>query len=39
MDHSAQCLLFDRQGRLRVYSKYGTPTPALLADLKVLLDE
>jgi protein SCO1/2 len=39
MDHSAQCLLFDRQGRLRVYSKYGTPTSALLADLKLLLSE
>jgi protein SCO1/2 len=39
VDHTAASFLFDRQGRVRVYSRYGTPPAALLADLKTLLAE
>jgi protein SCO1/2 len=39
VDHTAASFLFDRRGRVRVYSRYGSPTAALLADLKTLLAE
>lgn len=39
VDHTAASFLFDRQGRVRVYSRYGTPPAELLADLKTLLAE
>jgi protein SCO1 len=39
VDHTAASFLFDRQGRVRVYVRYGTPPAALLADLKTLLAE
>lgn len=39
IDHTAASFLFDRQGRVRVYARYGMGTEALLADLKTLLAE
>lgn len=39
VDHSAATYLFDRQGRVRVYVRYGSGTQPLLADLKTLLAE
>jgi len=37
MDHSAGSYLYDPQGRLRVYNRYGSGAPALAADVKQLL--
>ena len=37
MDHSAGSYLYDPQGRLRLYSRYGVGAPALMADIKALL--
>ncbi|KAF1048528.1 SCO family protein [Xylophilus sp.] len=37
MDHSAGSYLYDPQGRLRVYERYGAGGQALLGDLKALL--
>jgi len=37
LDHSAGSYVFDPQGRVRLYSRYGTGAPALAADLKLLL--
>jgi protein SCO1/2 len=37
VDHTAASFLFDRQGAVRVYSRYGTAPAALKADLETLL--
>ncbi len=37
LDHSAGSYVFDPQGRVRLYSRYGTGAPALAADLQLLL--
>ena len=37
MDHSAGCYVYDTQGKLRLYTRYGSGAPALAADIKVLL--
>ena len=37
MDHSAASYIYDPQGRLRLYSRYGTGPQALADDLKLLL--
>lgn len=37
VDHSAGSYLFDRQGKLRVYEAYGTPSTVLAHDLRELL--
>ena len=37
MDHSAGSYLYDPQGRLRLYNRYGSGAPALAADVKLLL--
>jgi protein SCO1 len=37
IDHTAASFLFDRQGKVRVYTRYGTAPAALQADLKTLL--
>jgi len=37
MDHTAGSYLFDPQGRLRLFVRFGTPTDAVTADLKQLL--
>jgi len=39
MDHTAASFLFDAQGRVRVFSRYGAGTQALTDDLKTLLAE
>lgn len=39
MDHSAGSYVYDAQGRLRVYHRYGSGAEALAADLKSLLAE
>jgi protein SCO1/2 len=37
MDHSAASYVYDGQGRLRLYSRYGSGPQALAEDLKLLL--
>lgn len=39
LDHSAGLYLYDPQGRLRVYHRYGQGAQALAKDAKALLDE
>lgn len=39
MDHSAGSYVYDTQGRLRLYHRYGSGAPALAGDLKKLLAE
>jgi protein SCO1/2 len=38
VDHSAQSLVFDAKGRLRLMLAYGTPGDKIASDLKVLLN-
>lgn len=37
MDHSAASYVYDPQGRLRLYSRYGSGTAPMVADVKTLL--
>jgi protein SCO1 len=37
MDHSAGSYLYDPKGRLRLFSRYGSPQDALTKDIKTLL--
>ncbi|MGV3728737.1 SCO family protein [Hydrogenophaga sp.] len=37
MDHSAGSYVYDPQGRIRLYNRYGSGAPALAADVKKLL--
>ncbi len=39
MDHSAGSYIYDTQGRLRLYTRYGTGVPALTADVRTLLKQ
>jgi len=39
MDHAAASYVYDTQGRLRLYSRYGSGAPALGADIKLLLKQ
>jgi protein SCO1/2 len=39
MDHSAGSYIYDTQGRLRVYYRYGSGVEALAADVRTLLKE
>ena len=39
LDHSAGSYLYDAQGRLRLYSRYGAGAQALADDVKILLAE
>ncbi len=39
MDHSAGSYVYDTQGRLRLYARYGGGVAALTADLKLLLKQ
>lgn len=39
MDHSAGSYVYDPQGRLRVYHRYGSGAQPLADDVKLLLDE
>jgi protein SCO1/2 len=38
VDHTAGSYVFDAQGRVRLFARYGAGTEALQADLKRLLD-
>jgi protein SCO1/2 len=38
MDHSAASFTFDTQGRLRLYTRYGSGAQVLASDLKLLLN-
>ena len=37
MDHSAQSYIYDPQGRLRLYSRYGSDPKLVAEDIKLLL--
>lgn len=37
MDHTAGTYVFDTQGRIRLFERYGTAQDALLSDLKALI--
>jgi protein SCO1 len=37
MDHSAASYVYDTQGRLRLYTRYGGGAPSLASDLQLLL--
>jgi protein SCO1/2 len=39
MDHSAGSYVYDTQGRLRLFTRYGSGAAALAADIKILLKE
>ena len=39
MDHTAASFIFDTQGRVRVFSRYGAGAQALADDIKILLNE
>ena len=39
MDHSAGSYVFDTRGQLRLYTRYGSGTPALAGDIKQLLKQ
>src|SRR3990167_4072203 len=39
MDHSAGSYVYDTQGRVRLYTRYGSGAQALASDVKKLLDE
>ena len=39
MDHSAASLVYDTQGRLRLYTRYGSGAQALASDLALLLKQ
>ncbi len=39
MDHSAGSYVYDTQGRLRVYNRYGSGAQALASDVQALLNE
>ncbi|MBJ2155472.1 SCO family protein [Variovorax sp. IB41] len=37
MDHSAASFIYDPQGRLRLYARYGAGVPSMVSDLKTLI--
>ena len=37
MDHSAASFIYDPEGRLRLYARYGAGIPPMVADIKALL--
>src|SRR5205085_11625084 len=37
MEHSAASYIYDTQGRLRLFSRYGAGVPSLVSDIKALL--
>jgi protein SCO1/2 len=39
MDHTAGSYVFDRQGRVRLFTRYGAGPKALAGDLQLLLNE
>ena len=39
MDHSAGSYVYDTQGKLRLFTRYGSGAPALTADIRILLQQ
>ena len=39
IDHTAASYIFDRQGKVRLFTRYGTGPEALAHDLRILLAE
>ena len=39
VDHTAGSFIFDTHGRVRLFTRYGSGAPALVQDLKILLNE
>lgn len=39
MDHSAGSYIYDTQGRLRLYTRYGSGAPAMASDIRLLLQK
>lgn len=39
LDHTAGCYVYDTQGRLRLFTRYGTAPEKTAADLRVLLQQ
>lgn len=39
VDHSAGTFILDQQGRLRLFAQYGVGAPALLGDIRTLLQQ
>jgi len=39
MDHSAGSYVYDTKGRLRLFTRYGSPLDALRSDIATLLAE
>ena len=39
MDHSAGSYVYDTRGKLRLFTRYGSGVPALLADIRILLQQ
>ncbi len=39
MDHTAASYVYDTQGRLRLYTRYGTGPQALASDMQLLLQQ
>ena len=39
MDHSAGSYVYDTQGKLRLYTRYGTGAAPLVVDIKLLLQQ
>jgi protein SCO1 len=39
MDHSAASYIYDEQGRLRLYARYGNGPEPLASDLKLLIQQ
>lgn len=39
MDHSAGSYIYDTKGRLRLFTRYGTGVPAMVADIRLLLKQ
>jgi protein SCO1/2 len=37
MDHSAASFVYDTEGRVRLYARYGAGVPAMVSDVKMLL--
>jgi len=38
VDHSAGTYILDREGRLRLFAQHGAGAPAMLHDIRILLD-
>lgn len=39
MDHSAGSYIYDTDGKLRLYTRYGSGAPAMASDIKLLLQQ